>query len=68
MLSLLSSASLAAPYLLLLVVSFGAATLLPLSSEVLLFSQIRMDAGTIEGLLPATFNDQLVAAWQQLVC
>ena len=53
MLSLLSSASLAAPYLLLLVVSFGAATLLPLSSELLLFSQIKTGTGEIEGLLLA---------------
>ena len=41
------------PYLLLLVVSFGAATLLPISSEVLLAAQIKAGSGEIEGLLLA---------------
>ena len=53
MLTVLSALSFSAPYLLLLVVSFGAATLLPLSSELLLLAQIKAEAGSIEGLLIA---------------
>ena len=53
MLSILTALSAGAPYLLLLVVSFGAATLLPISSELLLFTQIKTGAGSIEGLLVA---------------
>ena len=43
----------ALPYLLILVVSFGAATLLPLSSELLLVAQIKSGAGSASGLLMA---------------
>ena len=40
-------------YLLILAVSFGAATLLPLSSELLLIAQVKAGAGSREGLLAA---------------
>jgi len=40
-------------YLLLLAVSFGAATLLPLSSELLLLAQVKANAGSTAGLLSA---------------
>ena len=53
MLALLLSVTSLSPYFLLFVVSFGAATLLPISSEVLLFAQIKAGSGTIEGLLIA---------------
>ncbi len=43
----------AGPYLLLLIVSFGAATLLPLSSELLLIAQLKAGSGEMEGLLLA---------------
>ena len=53
MLFLIMSLGSASPYLLLFVVSFGAATLLPISSELLLFTQIKIGNGAIEGLLLA---------------